>query len=183
MRRSREDKAKTHEAIVAAAAEQIRARGLDGPGVAELMRAAGLTHGGFYKHFGSRGELLAEASERAYAAGDARLAARMEGAADAYAALVANYLSPEHRDDRGTGCGLAALGADVARNGDETLHALYRDQIRRYVTQVTELTGDREQALLAVSAMVGALVLARGAGEDPLSGELLETVAARLLGR
>src|SRR3954451_3495480 len=104
MRHSKEDKAASHERIVEVAAARIREAGTEQPGVAEIMKAAGLTHGGFYKHFGSRDELIAEAVERAMADSGPRIAEVAAGADDLLTAFVDAYLSAEHRDDPGSGC-------------------------------------------------------------------------------
>src|SRR3954452_24936113 len=99
MRHSREEKAASHERIVAVAAARIREAGTDQPGVAEIMTAAGLTHGGFYKHFGSREELIDEAVGRAMVDSEPRIAALAAEADDPMAAFIDAYLSEEHRDD------------------------------------------------------------------------------------
>ena len=117
MRHSKEDKAASHERIVEVAAARIRESGTEQPGVAEIMRAAGLTHGGFYKHFGSRDELIAEAVERALADSEPRLVEITAGAQDPLAAFADAYVSTAHRDDPASGCGVAALGTDMPRVG------------------------------------------------------------------
>src|SRR5438067_529345 len=106
MRHSKEDKAASHERIVEVAAARIRESGTGQPGVAEIMHAAGLTHGGFYKHFGSRDELIAEAVERALTDSESRLPQLTAGAEDPLAAFVDAYVSTAHRDDSATGCGV-----------------------------------------------------------------------------
>src|SRR3954454_1011369 len=104
MGHSQEEKAKNHQRMVDIAARRIRESGTDGPGVAEIMSEAGLTHGGFYKHFGSRDRRVAEAVEAAIVQGRDSLEAQVEGAEDPLAAFVDTYLSTAHRDDPGTGC-------------------------------------------------------------------------------
>src|ERR1700733_13155103 len=111
MGHSKRDKAASHDRIVEIAAARIRESGTEGPGVAEIMKAAGLTHGGFYKHFDSRDDLVAEAVEEAVAQSREGFAAVVDGAADPLAAFVDWYLSPAHRDQPGTGCAVVALGA------------------------------------------------------------------------
>src|SRR3954451_13642329 len=128
MRRSKEDKAASHERIVAIAAARIRESGTEQPSVGEIMRAAGLTHGGFYKHFESRHELIAEAVERALTDSESRVAQRMAGAEDPLAAFVDAYVSAAHRDDPASGCGVVALGADMPRVGGSAQEA-YRVQV------------------------------------------------------
>jgi TetR/AcrR family transcriptional repressor of nem operon len=184
MRHSEEDKRRSHERIVEAAGRRIREAGTDGPGVAEIMADAGMTHGGFYKHFGSRDELIAEAAERACADGSARLAAAVDQAADPFAALITAYLAAEHRDGPATGCAVAALGGDVARPGNAARPA-YTEQIRRYVDRLESLleeegvgdqgdAGDRrERAIATISTLVGALIISRAVDDPELADEVL----------
>src|SRR5690349_1617727 len=115
MRQSREEKAKTHDRIVEIAAERIREGGIEGPGVAEIMQAAGLTHGGFYKHFDSRDDLVAEAAERAFTDGNRKVHQLVDEADDPLAALVDWYVTAEHCANPGAGCAVAALGGDAHR--------------------------------------------------------------------
>src|SRR5947199_5978155 len=100
---SRDDKARNHERIVEIASARIRESGTEQPGVAEIMRAAGLTHGGFYKHFGSRDELIAEAVERALTNSESRLPELMADADNPLAAFADAYVSTVHRDDPASG--------------------------------------------------------------------------------
>jgi TetR/AcrR family transcriptional regulator, transcriptional repressor for nem operon len=179
VRTSREEKAKTHERIVDVASERIREQGLDAPAVAEIMQAAGLTHGGFYKHFGSRDDLVAEATEHALAASDRHLHELTDNAPDPLAAFVDWYLGAEHRGDPGAGCALAALGDDV-RRGDERLRSAYGRQAERYVENVERFLGGgedaRKRAILVVSALVGAIVLSRAVEDESFSNEILSAV-------
>jgi TetR/AcrR family transcriptional regulator, transcriptional repressor for nem operon len=180
MRQSREEKAKTHERIVETASRQIREQGLDGPGVAEIMQAAGLTHGGFYKHFGSRDDLIAEATENALAASDRYVHELTDDAEDPLAAFVDWYLSAEHRDGPGHGCAVAALGGDV-RRGDERVRTAYREKVERYLDDVERFLGGgehaRRRAVLALSSLVGAVVLARAVDDEALSDEISSAVS------
>ena len=181
MRTSKAEKARTHERIVDIASQRIREDGLEGPGVAEIMAAAGLTHGGFYKHFESRDELIGEALERAVAAADRHVHKLTDDADDPLAAFADWYLSADHRDDPGAGCAVAGLGGEVGR-GDERLRAAYRGQVERYLANVERFLGDgegaRERAIVAVSALVGALVMARAVDDEALSDEILGAVRA-----
>jgi TetR/AcrR family transcriptional repressor of nem operon len=182
MGHSQKDKEKTHAAIVEIAAQKMRESGTEGPGVAEIMKAAGLTHGGFYKHFDSRDDLVAEAVEEAVAQSRGAVAEVTEGAADPLAALVDWYLSPAHRDQPGTGCAVVALGADAAR-ADERVRSAYTGQVERYIAQMEELLGEegedgRRRAIAAVSEMVGALLIARAVGDEELSEEILRAARA-----
>lgn len=177
---SRDDKAASHERIVKIAAARFRAEGTAGPGVAGIMRAAGLTHGGFYKHFGSRDDLVAEAVEHACDVSTARIREVVAGADDPLAAFVTWYVSAEHRDDAGDGCALVALGADAARDGDR-VRAAYAAQVERYLGLLEDLLGeDRDRAPVVLSTMVGAMLVARALGDTPRSDEILRDVRAAL---
>src|SRR3954469_8702284 len=143
MRHSKEDKAASHERIVEVAAARIRESGTEQPGVAEIMRAAGLTHGGFYKHFDSRDELIAEAVERALTDSESRLRDATSGAEDPLAAFADAYLSTEHRDDAASGCGVAALVTDIPRVGGRPQDS-YGAQVERYLAHLRSLLGDEE---------------------------------------
>jgi len=176
MRHSKEDKTASHERIVAAAAARIRESGTEQPGVAEIMRAAGLTHGGFYKHFGSREELIVEAVQRALT----DIPELTAGAEDPLAAFADAYVSAAHRDDPATGCGVVALGTDVPRVGGPAQEA-YRAQVERYLARLQQLlSGDdddvRRRAAVTLSAMVGAVMIARALGPTPRSDEILRDV-------
>jgi TetR/AcrR family transcriptional repressor of nem operon len=186
MGHSQADKALTHRRIVEIAARRFREKGLDGIGVADLMKEAGLTVGGFYKHFASRDALVAEAVEAC--------SGRWKEQADVAAAggpplsldkLVGDYLSPSHRDNGGDGCVFSALAPDLARSGEET-RAIASAQLDWNIDLVAGLMAEgddadkRERAILAYSAMVGAVALARVAAGQALSDEILETVVKRL---
>ncbi|MBS1895564.1 MAG: TetR/AcrR family transcriptional regulator [Actinobacteria bacterium] len=183
MGHSQKDKAKNHRRIVEVAARRIRESGTDGPGVAEIMSEAGLTHGGFYKHFDSRDDLVAEAVDAAIEQGRASLAESVEGAEDPLAAFVDAYLSTAHRNDPGAGCAVVALGADAAR-ADARVRAAYRGQVEHYIADIEALLGDpgeeetRRRAIAAVSAMVGALLISRAVDDEALSDEILRAVRA-----
>jgi TetR/AcrR family transcriptional regulator, transcriptional repressor for nem operon len=175
MGHSRDDKARSHERIVEIAAARLRESGTAGPGVAELMKAAGLTHGGFYKHFGSREDLVAEAVERALRDNEGFVTALTAGAADARTALelfVDWYTSAEHRDTPSAGCAVVAFGADAPR-ADQRVRASYAGQVERYLAHLEALLGDRSRAAAALSTLVGAVLVARGIGPGDLSDEIL----------
>src|SRR6202521_3963392 len=127
---SKAQKARTHQRIVAIASKRFRERGLAGFGIADLMKEAGLTVGGFYKHFDSRDHLVAEAVSSAFGGWKRRVdAARSSGAPMPYGRLVDDYLNETHRDDPGTGCAFSALAPEIAR-GDKRTRALASEQIR-----------------------------------------------------
>src|SRR5439155_6927971 len=115
MKVSREQAARNRQRIVEAAAQRFRERGFDGIGVADLMKDAGLTHGGFYGHFASKEDLVAEASARALMRSLALFTSVAERGADPLSAIASAYLTSRHRDNPGEGCLLAALGSDVSR--------------------------------------------------------------------
>jgi TetR/AcrR family transcriptional repressor of nem operon len=150
------------------------------------MAGAGLTHGGFYKHFGSRDELIAEAARRTYAESERAVQRVIDGADDPLAAFVDWYLSSEHRDNPGEGCGVVALGNDAARAGDE-IRSGYTDQVGRYLTRLDELlgTGDGQRpsadATAALATLAGAVLVARAIDDPELSDQILRDARAALL--
>jgi len=179
---SQADKAASHERIVKAASRRIRRDGIDNVSVAELMNQAGLTHGGFYRHFDSRDELVAEAIDAALAQGSERVhAAAKLGGEDAPAAIIDAYLSRLHRDKPETGCAVAALPTDISRT-DARARAAYSRQVRTYVDLLAELTParDPDEAHLILAALVGALLLARAVDDRGLSDEILDSVTRAL---
>ena len=179
MGHSQAEKAQNRERILAEAARQIRRDGLESISVGPLMASVGLTHGGFYGHFESREALLAEALERAIAEGQAKSAASVSRTAPGFAAIVRSYLSRSHRDARDSGCAIAALGADVARAAD-TPRQMMGSQIESFIETARDaLDGDEDRAMLAVSAMVGALTLSRVV-KGPRSDALLKAVRTQL---
>jgi TetR/AcrR family transcriptional regulator, transcriptional repressor for nem operon len=172
MGHSREDKARSHQRIVEIAARRFRESGTTGPGVAELMQEAGLTHGGFYKHFGSRDDLVAEAVQRALVENDGVLTELLAEADDPLVAFVDWYASAEHRDGPGSGCAVVALGADVPRS-DPRVRAAYSAQVQRYLARLESLLGDRRRAAAALGTLVGSVLVARAVGPGALSDEIL----------
>ena len=184
MRQSRAEKARTHERIVETASARIRNQGIEGPGVAEIMRAAGLTHGGFYKHFGSRDDLIAEAADHAFAYGGRTLDRYANDEPDPFAAWVDWYLSEEHRDDPGADrCPAAALVGDAGR-ADDGVRAGYSAFVERFIATLEGMLGSgeeaRREATIAVSTLIGSLALARSVDDDELSNEILRTALKAL---
>jgi TetR/AcrR family transcriptional repressor of nem operon len=186
-RRSQQDKAKSHERIVDIAAARIREDGTTAPSVAEIMQAAGLTHGGFYKHFDSRDDLIAEAVDRTFAESQTATAAVIDDAQDPLAAFVEWYVSAEHRDKPASGCGVVALGAEAAR-AEPRVRAAYTEQVKRYLAQLEQLlAGDagadastdaeaRRQARVMLCTLVGAVLVARAVDDPELSDEIIGDV-------
>jgi TetR/AcrR family transcriptional regulator, transcriptional repressor for nem operon len=185
MGHSRQDKAASHDRIVRIAAGRVREAGADGLGVAELMQEAGLTHGGFYRHFGSRDDLVAEALDEALAQSRATVVAARE-AGVGYAEIVAEYLSPAHRDAPAAGCAVAALASEAGRLQDRPREAFTRHIEASAETFLALLrtknpAATRADALLAVSALAGAVALARAVSDPALSDEILQGVRERLV--
>jgi TetR/AcrR family transcriptional repressor of nem operon len=189
MRHSKAEKAKTHKRIVAIASKRFREEGLAGIGIAELMKEAGLTVGGFYKHFKSRDDLVAEAVGSALELWKCQVhAAASGGPPVTYESLVDDYLSEAHRDHPGTGCAVAALAGDIARS-DKRTRAVVTRQIRDNIELLGTLIRDtnekdkgtaRSRAVLAYCALVGVISMARAVSDEHLSREILKTVAQRL---
>ncbi|HZA92156.1 MAG TPA: TetR/AcrR family transcriptional regulator [Gemmatimonadales bacterium] len=166
----------THERIVEAAARAIRRSGYSGTGVADIMKDAGLTHGGFYAHFDSREAMLAEAADRAGAESVATLERIAAGAPPekALETLMRAYLSKEHLERAESGCPMAALGSEMPRQAPEVRRAATRrikEAIDLVARQLPEWgkPGAHEQALATLSTMVGAMVLARAVDDPKLS--------------
>ncbi|WP_327111469.1 TetR/AcrR family transcriptional regulator [Streptomyces sp. NBC_01341] len=183
MGRSQAEKVLTHERILRIAARKVREEGVTRPGVADLMKEAGLTHGGFYKHFTSRDDLITQASAAALAEGSAKMKRSAgKNEQDPRAGLIDAYLAKPHRDTPATGCALVPLGADAGR--DPSLQDAYEKQVRTYLELLEGLdepAGDaRAEAMLTLSALVGAVLMSRAVADKDLSDELLETVTDEL---
>jgi TetR/AcrR family transcriptional repressor of nem operon len=188
MRVSREKALENREQTIGTAARLLRKHGFDGIGVADIMKAAGLTHGGFYRNFASKDDLAVKASERAIAD---TIALLKDGLAqqpdDPFRTLVERYVSSTHRDDPGSGCILPALAADAARSDDPALRAVFVTAIQFYLEQIANLSsatsraGSRHPAAI-LSEMVGAVILSRVIGDAPLAEALVDAVVADLAG-
>jgi TetR/AcrR family transcriptional repressor of nem operon len=187
MRVSREESAENRQRILEVAGRLFREKGFDGIGVDGIMESAGLTHGGFYGHFGSKAKL----AEQACSAGLERSKQKWETFAQAspeaaLTEIARSYLSKRHRDDPGDGCVFAALGGEVARSSDavrSTVTKGLRAQLRilERVAKSRSKVARRKQAITALSGMVGAMVVARLVNDSALSDEIL-TVAASAFG-
>ena len=175
MRKSREEAAQTRKRIVTAAAGEFRKHGIVATGLADLMSAAGLTHGGFYKHFASKDQLVAEACAEAV---ETAICERLEAAASAGAGAAAVYLSTGHRDNPASGCPLSAIGSELARTDEQTRTAAtagFRRLVEIMATQFGKLppATARRRALVAVATMIGALTVSRIVTDRELSAEIL----------
>jgi TetR/AcrR family transcriptional repressor of nem operon len=188
MGHSKASKANTHARLVEAAAARFKERGVDGISLSDLMKDLKLTHGGFYKHFDSRDELVSEALELALAqSGQALREHVFHGDKPDIAAFVDAYLDEAHRDGRAGGCAVAALAGDAPRKSAD-VQAQFRRQIDSNLETLGEAlrqggsTGDsRATAILVLSALYGALIMARAVGDSSLSSEVLRTVRKRVL--
>jgi TetR/AcrR family transcriptional repressor of nem operon len=183
MKVTREEAQRNRERVIEGAAKLYREHGFDGVGVADLMKSAGLTHGAFYGQFESKDELMAHACakgfEQALKNWD-KACARAPGAE--FEEIVRTYLSDAHRDKPGYGCVVAALGGEVARQSEAVRASVGEGvalQIEALSTMVTGGTPQarRARAIQSFATLVGAMVLARAVNGDPLSDEILETVA------
>ena len=187
MRVSREKAAANRERIIDAASTLFRAKGFGGIGVSDIMEAADLTHGGFYGHFDSKDDLVAQASQRAMARSAATWSRIIAEAPDnRYAALLEHYLRPQHRDDPGKGCIFAALSADAARCG-KPVRSAFTEGLQSLVGILEKAiparskAARRRKALAAMAQLVGALTLARAVDDPALSDELLAASRRELL--
>src|ERR1700759_444389 len=178
MRYSREHKQETHERIVKRASVRLREKGAHGIGVADLMKEAGLTHGGFYAHFDSREALLIEAFSHAMDRGTerGRKLAEQTPPEKRLAAIVDSYLTPLHRDDPGHGCAIPTLGAEIARESPKTRKAFaarLEQMIDALAAQIRDVPAKtaRKRAMATIATMMGTLVMARIAGNGEFSDE------------
>jgi TetR/AcrR family transcriptional repressor of nem operon len=190
MRYSREHKLETHARIVKKASVRLREKGAHGVGVADLMKDAGLTHGGFYAHFDSREALVVEAFTHAMDRSTERWRklAEQTPPEKRLATIVGSYLTPVHRDDPGHGCAIPTLGAEIARESPRTRKAFaakLEQMIDMLAAQVPNGSrkAARKQAMAVVATMMGTLVLARVAGNGEFSDEILGAGRDAVLGR
>ena len=190
MRYSREHKLETHARIVKKASVRLREKGAHGIGVADLMKDAGLTHGGFYAHFDSREALVIEAFAHAMDRGNERWRKLAEQTAPEkrLAAIVESYLTTAHRDDPGHGCAIPTLGAEIARESPRTRKA-FAAKLERMIDMLADQIPEvprkaaRKQAMAAIATMMGTLVMARIAGNGEFSDEILGAGRAAVLDR
>jgi len=186
---SQAEKAQSRERILAAAAEQIREGGLESLSIGQLMKAADLTHGGFYGHFPSRAALIAAALDQALAGGEARFAAasaaQPAAARGSVKSIVNRYLSTAHRDDPGGGCAIAALAADVGRAEDQQVRDIMAARLEVSFARMAAAMGGGpaadQAAMAAWSAMVGAVALSRVFAGTPRSEEILRATRRMIL--
>jgi TetR/AcrR family transcriptional regulator, transcriptional repressor for nem operon len=182
VRKSREEAAQTRKRIVAAASREFRSNGIVASGLNDLMKAAGLTHGGFYKHFESKDELVAEASAEAVNTMIDFVAKAVAGGAT----VAETYLSIDQRDNPSSSCPLSAIGSELGRCDEKTrevategflkLVAIMEGQLRK-----SKPADARRKALVAVSTMIGAMTASRMVSDPELSAEILEEAKKSLV--
>ncbi len=178
MKKSKIETAKTRRRIVKAAAAEFRRNGIHATGLCELMAAAGLTHGGFYRHFDSKDQLIAEACAAGMEAGLGKAACPGLGKSR-LKEIAESYLSTAHRDNPSEGCLLAGLGSELARSGDQTRATAtagivkLADAIASEYRRTKPKTA-KARALVALSAMIGAITLSRIVTDPELSAAILD---------
>lgn len=183
MRVSRNQAAENRETVINVASRLFRERGFDGIGIKDLMAAAGLTQGAFYKQFASKEDLAVQASRRALERATLRWsAATAANPEDPLGAIIAFYLSPTHREARMDGCPIVALGSDAARQGSD-VKASFEAGIEVHLEILGRLiaksggkeSGDKAMAIL--SMMIGALTLSRVVNDPDLAQAILSAAA------
>jgi TetR/AcrR family transcriptional repressor of nem operon len=179
MRVSRDQAMENRETVINVASRLFREHGFDGIGLKDLMKGAGLTQGAFYKQFASKDDLAAQASRRAMANGVQRWSVvAADNPDDPLGAVIALYLSQEHRDERMNGCPVVALGPDAARQG-ANVKASFEAGIREYLALLDRWVGDAgtnepsSEAMTILSTLVGAVVLSRVVNDEQLSKQFL----------
>lgn len=189
MRYSKEHKLQTHARIVKRASVKLREKGAHGIGVADLMKEAGLTHGGFYAHFDSRDALMIEAVTHAMDRSTEHWKKQSEAisAEKRLPAIVNSYLSAEHRDNPGQGCAVPALAAEIARESAKTRKAFAGRMERLIGILARQFHGlppkaARKRAMATLATMMGSLVMARVAGSGEFSDEILKSGREAILG-
>lgn len=186
MRVSRDQAEKNRQTVINVASQLFREHGFDGIGLKDLMKAAGLTQGAFYKQFESKDDLAAQASERALESATGRWsAAAAANPKDPLGAVIAFYLSMGHRAERMDGCPIVALGSDAARQGSD-VKASFEAGIREYLELLGSWVGDAGgdepsgKAMAILSTMVGAVVLSRAVNTPDLAQAFLDAAAQQV---
>lgn len=186
MKVSREKAEENRRNVIETSSRLFREKGFDGVGVSTLMRAAGLTHGGFYKQFKSKDDLIAQATQVALDQTSDRLASMAKNDNHPFEAVVRSYLSEMHRNAVGEGCALAALGSDGARHGPEVRQVM-QDGIEHYLStleravEAENVEAARDKAISTLSTLVGALILSRVVEDRGLSDEILAAARRKVL--
>jgi TetR/AcrR family transcriptional repressor of nem operon len=177
MRKSKQEAAETRQRIVKAAAAEFRQNGIGGTGLSDLMAAAGLTHGGFYRHFESKDQIVAEACAAATESAIATFFSK-KSSQSGLKPRIAKYLSLTHRDDPSAGCPLAALGSEFVRCDEKTRAAAtqaFLEMVNIIAAESGRTRPDvaRRRALVTASTMIGALMMSRIVTDPKLSASIL----------
>ncbi len=176
MRVNRETAQKNRQNVVRTASEQFRIHGYDGIGIASLMKAAGMTQGGFYKQFENKEALECEATQLALRENFELWAKSIKAKSDPVAALTEWYLSPQHVSAVGKGCAYATLAAEATRQRP-ALQDIFSNAVARQIENLSQAIDDkpesRAEAIQAMSQMIGALILARAVSDESLQQEIL----------
>lgn len=180
MRVSKDQAAENRARIIEVASQQFRQKGFDGIGVADLMKNAGLTHGGFYGHFASKDDLIAVSCDEAMKRSAEKWSALTEQQEpeDALAAIVSSYLSKYHSGGLANSCTMAMLAPDIARHGGD-VQTNFTDGTKKLLEILASVTaGDtgkakREKAIATMAGLVGAVVLARAVNDPAFADEIL----------
>jgi TetR/AcrR family transcriptional repressor of nem operon len=181
MKVSREQAAENRARVIEVAGRLFREKGFDGVGVADIMKGAGLTHGGFYGQFASKDDLAAQACTQTLDRSVARWAQLAVGE-DPLAAIVTVYLAPSHRNAPGNGCALSALSGDAVRQPD-AVRSVFTRALQSIAGILTKLVpgvsraARRRRALATMAGLVGAVILSRAVTDADLSDEILQAAA------
>lgn len=186
MRVSRVQAEENRQTVINVASRLFREHGFDGIGLKDLMKGAGLTQGAFYKQFTSKEDLAAQASRRALESAFSRWsAAAIANPDDPLGAVIAFYLSAEHREERMDGCPIVALGSDAARQGAD-VKASFEAGIRQYLEMLGNWVGEAEgdepggKAMAILSTMVGAVLLSRAVNDPDLARAFLDAAVKQI---
>ena len=186
MRVSRVQAAENRQTVINVASRLFREHGFDGIGLKDLMQGAGLTQGAFYKQFASKQDLVAQASKLALESGSNRWSAAMAAdPQDPLGAVMAFYLSPEHREERMDGCPIVALGSDAARQGSD-VKASFEAGIKAHLEALDRMVAEsddkeaKRRAMAILSTMVGAVMLSRVVNDPDLARGFLEAAAQQV---
>src|SRR5213595_3646268 len=187
MRVSRIQAAENRETVINVASRLFRERGFDGIGLKDLMEGAGLTQGAFYKQFASKEDLAVEASRRALESASHRWSdAAEQNPDDPLGAVIAFYLSADHREEKMDGCPIVALGSDAARQGSDVKAAFetgikaHLEVLGRFIAGTTGGEASSGKAMAILSMMVGAVMLSRVVNDPDLAQALLDAAAEQV---
>ncbi|MGF6782287.1 TetR/AcrR family transcriptional regulator [Paraburkholderia sp. GAS334] len=187
MRKSKQEAAETRQRIVEAASSEFRRKGIGGTALADLMAAAGLTHGGFYKHFDSKDQIVEESLTLAVGSLVEAVESKLSSASGdrGLHAAIADYLSIEHRDSTADGCPFVALGSELSRSSDGVREATTSGFLNLVDVIAARLDGKspaaaKKEALVILSTMIGALTMARVVTDPELSASILRQARKHL---